>query len=115
MKTGRGRPPKRCKDCARERRVLKERERIRQYREIAEEQLHVSVGDELLASAAGMYSGWHMDIGREIPGTRGRRGADEGCSTWNQELAAQLRIKAGEAASDPWWDNNPDALKGLWG
>jgi hypothetical protein len=87
---------------------------LQQYRAVAREQLHVSVSDVLIALAVGYGEGWHLDIGREIAGTRGRRGADEGHTTGYKDLAGELEQQGYAAAAHPWWDSNPRALEGLW-
>ena len=111
---GRGRPPKRCKPCQAERRRAFKAKQAEQYREIARVQLQVSVSDIMIAAAVGYGEGWHLDAGREIPGSRGRKGADEGHTTSYKDLAGELTERARLAGVDGWWDENPRALTGLW-
>lgn len=111
---GRGRPPKRCKSCQAQRRKDFKIKQVERYRQVAREQLQVSVSDVMIAAAIGYGEGWHLDVGREIPGTRGRRGADEGHTTGYKDLAGELAERARLGAVDSWWDDTPRALEGLW-
>jgi hypothetical protein len=45
----------------------------------------------------------------QADGTKSRRGSDDGCSTWFQDLAAKLEIRAKAAEQDDWWLDHPES------
>lgn len=55
----------------------------------------------------------HFVVDTPLLGRRTPAGPNEGVSTRDPELMAQLDQLAAEAASHEWWSANPDALRGV--
>lgn len=98
-----------CSTCRSARRQKQWRQNTQAYRDKGRRST-VSVSQELLRVAQTYGSEVRLIPDKPIPSRRTPRGPDEGCSTTSLELQAHLDRKAAEAADDPWWEDNPDAL-----